>query len=128
MKRIGLAHRDIKPANVLMCQTNRHGPAAKVGDFGMSTFVDVDGQVRGRCGTPGYVAPEIFSAGVHGGYGNKVDIFSAGVTLYVMLCGYEPFYGETDEELVAANKEARVEFTEADWSGISMEARDWSRK
>jgi hypothetical protein len=128
MKRIGLAHRDIKPANVLMCHTARQGPAAKVGDFGMSTFVDVDGQVRGRCGTPGYVAPEIFTAGVHGGYGNKVDIFSAGVTLYVMLCGYEPFYGETDEELVAANKEARVEFTGAEWSGISMEARDMVTK
>jgi serine/threonine protein kinase len=128
MKRIGLAHRDIKPANILMCHTARQGPAAKVGDFGMSTFVDVDGQVRGRCGTPGYVAPEIFTAGVHGGYGNKVDVFSAGVTLYVMLCGYEPFYGETDAELVAANKAARVEFTEADWAGISMEARDMVTK
>jgi serine/threonine protein kinase len=128
MNRIGLAHRDIKPANILMCHTARQGPAAKVGDFGMSTFVDVDGQVRGRCGTPGYVAPEIFTAGVHGGYGNKVDVFSAGVTLYVMLCGYEPFYGETDAELVAANKAARVEFTEADWAGISMEARDMVTK
>jgi serine/threonine protein kinase len=128
MKRIGLAHRDIKPANVLMCHTGRQGPAAKVGDFGMSTFVDVDGQVRGRCGTPGYVAPEIFTAGIHGGYGNKVDVFSAGVTLYVMLCGYEPFYGETDAELVAANKAARVEFTEADWAGISTEARDMVTK
>lgn len=60
--------------------------------------------------------PEIFSAGVHGGYGNKVDVFSAGVTLYVMLCGYEPFYGESDAELVAANKEAKLEFPESDWN------------
>jgi serine/threonine protein kinase len=128
MNRIGLAHRDIKPANVLMCHTGQQGPAAKVGDFGMSTFVDVDGQVRGRCGTPGYVAPEIFTAGVHGGYGNKVDVFSAGVTLYVMLCGYEPFYGETDAELVAANKAAQVEFTEADWDSISFNAQDMVKK
>jgi serine/threonine protein kinase len=128
MKRIGLAHRDIKPANILMCHTARQGPAAKVGDFGMSTFVDVDGQVRGRCGTPGYVAPEIITAGVHGGYSNKVDIFSAGVTLYVMLCGYEPFYGTTNEELIAANKEAHVDFTGPEWSVISEEARDLVRK
>lgn len=56
MNRIGLAHRDIKPANVLMCP-GQHGPSCKVADFGMSTFVGVDGQLRGRCGTPGFVAP-----------------------------------------------------------------------
>jgi len=40
-----------------------------------------------------------------------------------MLCGYEPFYGESDAELVAANKEAKLEFPESDWDrgeGASM--------
>lgn len=115
MNRFGVAHRDIKPANILMCDKAKDGVNVKVADFGMATFVGVDGQLRGRCGTPGYVAPEIFSAGIHGGYGNKVDIFSAGVTLYVMLCGYEPFYGETDAELIDANREAQVEFPDDDW-------------
>lgn len=115
MNRFGVAHRDIKPANILMCDKQKDGVNVKVADFGMATFVGVDGQLRGRCGTPGYVAPEIFSAGIHGGYGNKVDIFSAGVTLYVMLCGYEPFYGETDAELIDANREALVEFPSDDW-------------
>ena len=115
MNRYGVAHRDIKPANVLMCDRNKNGAFVKIADFGMSTFVGVDGMLRGRCGTPGYVAPEIFSAGVHGGYSNKVDVFSAGVTLYVMLCGYEPFYGETDAELIAANRHAAVDFPESDW-------------
>jgi serine/threonine protein kinase len=50
MNRVGLAHRDIKPANVLMCDRKRYGVSVKVGDFGMSTFVGVDGLVRGRCG------------------------------------------------------------------------------
>jgi serine/threonine protein kinase len=140
MTKNGLAHRDVKPANILMCGENRNQkyikgdlngedmlvePArVKVGDFGMATFVGVDGKVRGRCGTPGYVAPEIFNAGIYGGYGNKVDVFSAGVTLYVMLCGYEPFYGETDEQLKVANKAAVVEFPKEDWSGVSAEAID----
>lgn len=53
-----------------------------------------------------------------------MDIFSAGVTLYVMLCGYEPFYGETDEELVEANKAAVVDFPDEDWSNVSAEAKD----
>jgi serine/threonine protein kinase len=127
MNRIGLAHRDIKPANMLMCDKEKHGALVKIGDFGMSTFAGIDGLVRGRCGTPGYVGPEIFSAGIHGGYGNKVDVFSAGVTLYLMLCGYEPFYGETDSELIAANKEAHVEFEGAAWTNVSPEAKDLLR-
>lgn len=68
------------------------------------------------------MAPEIFSAGFHGGYGNKVDVFSAGVTLYVMLCGYEPFYGTSDEELIQANRAADLEFPVEEWSSISKEA------
>ena len=130
MNGIGVAHRDIKPANVLMCQGNVHtsmpmsqAARVKVCDFGMSTFVGVDGQVRGRCGTPGYVAPEIFTSGLHGGYGNKIDVYSAGVTLYVMLCGYEPFYGETDQELVDANQKSDVEFPKEDWKNVSKDAR-----
>lgn len=123
MNRAGLAHRDIKPANCLMCKTENtslnntdaSSCVVKVADFGMATFAGVDGLLRGRCGTPGYVAPEIYRAGLHGGYGNKVDVFSAGVILYVLLCGYEPFYGESDADLVAANKEAKVEFPSSDW-------------
>lgn len=130
MSKIGVAHRDVKPANILMCGEfgdasgggNEGGPRVKVADFGMAAFVGVDGQVRGRCGTPGYVAPEIFTAGIYGGYGNKVDVFSAGVTLYVMLCGYEPFYGETDNELKEANKAATVDFPKDDWGHVSADA------
>jgi serine/threonine protein kinase len=73
-------------------------------------------------------APEIFTAGVHGGYGNKVDVFSAGVTLYVMLCGYEPFYGESDAELIAANRAAVVDFPDDEWKGVSADAKDLVRQ
>jgi len=128
MNRVGVAHRDIKPANLLMCKGEDDRVAVKVGDFGMSTFVGVDGLVRGRCGTPGYAAPEILKGSSGMGYGNQVDVFSAGVTLYVMLCGYEPFYGESEEALIEANKDAIVEFPKNDWSKISREARDLIRK
>ena len=117
MARIGIAHRDIKPANVLMCDREKYGVSVKVTDFGMSGFVGMDGHLRGRCGTPGFVAPEIWTAAVHGGYENKVDVYSAGVTLYILLCGYEPFYGKSDAELIAANRAAIVDYPEEDWSG-----------
>lgn len=63
----------------------------------------------------GYVAPEILLSPVSSGYTNNVDIFSAGVTLYVLLCGYEPFYGECDAELIASNRKASVEYPDEDW-------------
>ena len=115
MDQVGVCHRDIKPANLLMCNDKESGTRIKLADFGMASFVSVDNLVRGRCGTPGFVAPEILLTKVNGGYGNKVDVFSAGVTLYVMLAGYEPFFGESDEELITANRTGKVEFPHADW-------------
>lgn len=129
MDQLGIAHRDIKPANLLMCDENcSSGCKIKMADFGMASFVGVDNLVRGRCGTPGFVAPEILRTAVNSGYGNKVDMFSAGVTLYVMLAGYEPFYGESDAELISANKEAKLDFPQADWQKISVEGRDLIEK
>jgi len=125
LDQVGISHRDIKPANLLMCHDdNDDGTKIKLADYGMASFVGVDNLVRGRCGTPGFVAPEILLTGVNGGYGNKVDMFSAGVTLYVMLAGYEPFYGESDAELINANREAKVDFPHADWHSVSIEGRD----
>jgi len=123
LDQVGIAHRDIKPANLLMCHDNTiNGAKIKIADYGMASFVGVDNLVRGRCGTPGFVAPEILLTGVNGGYGNKVDMFSAGVTLYVMLAGYEPFYGESDEELINANREAKVDFPHTEWrSGNTLD-------
>lgn len=136
LDRVGIAHRDIKPANLLMYHDdNDNGDKnnycavggstrIKLADYGMASFVGVDNLVRGRCGTPGFVAPEILTTRVNGGYSNRSDVFSAGVTLYVMLAGYEPFYGETDAELVEANREARADFPHADWHSVSVEGRD----
>ena len=65
----------------------------KLADFGMAGFVGSDNRLRGRCGTPGYVAPDILKANANESYGLNVDIFSLGVVAYTLLCGYEPFYG-----------------------------------
>ena len=128
MNRIGLAHRDVKPANILMTDLFKDGTSVKLGDFGMSTFAGVDGLVRGRCGTPGYVAPEILTTGTRGGYGNSVDVFSAGVSLYVMLSGYEPFYGSNESELIQSNKVAEITYPKSDWGRVSSQAKDLVEK
>ena len=62
-RHLGIAHRDVKLANILMCVdgiNDVRDVTVKLADYGMGTFVGFDGLVRGRCGTPGYVAPEIF--------------------------------------------------------------------
>jgi hypothetical protein len=50
-----------------------------------------------------YITIMMFS-GKREGYGIGVDMFSIGCVIYTLLCGYEPFFGETDSELIAANK------------------------
>jgi len=124
MQENGVAHRDVKPGNILMANVDRDGVTVKLGDFGMATFVGNDNLVRGRCGTPGYVAPEILSTNKNEGYGNTVDMFSAGVVMYILLCGYEPFYGENEKQLINDNKTAKVEYPKDDWKDISIEGRD----
>jgi calcium/calmodulin-dependent protein kinase I len=115
MQERGIAHRDLKPANILMADMTKHGVVVKLSDFGMADFVGSDNLLRGRCGTPGFVAPEIYEAGVNVGYENHVDMFSAGTILYTLLCGYEPFIADTDEELKTENKRGKVSYPYECW-------------
>jgi calcium/calmodulin-dependent protein kinase I len=98
----------------------------KLADFGMATFEQGSGGLlHGRCGTPGYVAPEILRAKPLEGYPNTVDMFSTGVVAYTLLCGYEPFYGSTERQLIAANKRCEFAFHLPEWGSISAEAKDF---
>jgi calcium/calmodulin-dependent protein kinase I len=73
------------------------------------------------CGTPNYVAPEILY-GV--GYDSKVDCWSLGVILYVMLCGFPPFYDEDEEALYKQIKSGSFEFPSPYWDSVSDVAKD----
>lgn len=124
----GVAHRDVKLSNLALdymrSATGKEFAVIKVADFGMAAFIQKDGMLKGRCGTPGFVAPEILCAGKGEAYPSGVDMFSAGVVAYTMLCGYEPFFGVNDEELIRMNKVVDYEFEEPEWNSISEEAKD----
>ncbi|XP_053209745.1 5'-AMP-activated protein kinase catalytic subunit alpha-2-like [Panonychus citri] len=83
-----VVHRDLKPENLLL-DSNQ---CVKIADFGLSNMM-MDGEfLRTSCGSPNYAAPEVISGKLYAG--PEVDIWSAGVILYALLCGTLPFDDE----------------------------------
>ncbi len=121
---LGIVHRDLKPENLLY--TDRSPQAEiKVADFGLSKFVQAGELLHTACGTPGYVAPEVLMLQ---GYGKSVDLWSIGVIIYILLCGFPPFYADSDSEMFELIKEAEYSFPSPYWDKISDSAKDIVRK
>ena len=90
----GVTHRDIKLENTLI-GGSRPGTLIKICDFGYSKRPEVEqSQCKSIVGTPAYLAPEVLSNKPY--RGTAVDVWSAGVLLYVMLVGAYPFEDPTD--------------------------------
>ncbi|XP_006156737.1 serine/threonine-protein kinase MARK1 [Tupaia chinensis] len=98
-----VVHRDLKPANILLDGIG----AVKLADFGVSTRFTAGQKLDEFCGTIFFMAPEVLSW--QGYDGPAVDIWSFGVTLYMMVTGAIPFWGTTLEKL--RNCVLRGEFT-----------------
>ena len=81
----GIAHRDLKPENLLL-DKRKH---LKIVDFGLSNTYKGSETLKTACGSPCYAAPEMIAGKRYNGI--EVDIWSSGVTLYAMLCGFLPF-------------------------------------
>jgi calcium/calmodulin-dependent protein kinase I len=77
------------------------------------------------CGTPNYVSPEII---IGKGYAEKVDCWSLGVILYVMLCGFPPFYDEDNDKLFEIIKSGNFDFPSPYWDTVSDNAKDLIKK
>lgn len=78
------------------------------------------------CGTPGYMAPEIFKKS---GHGKPVDVWAIGVITYFLLCGYTPFDRESNLEEMQAILVADYSFTPLEyWRGVSLQARQFIKR
>ncbi|XP_024969025.1 phosphoenolpyruvate carboxylase kinase 2-like [Cynara cardunculus var. scolymus] len=121
--RLGIAHRDIKPDNVLFDSTGK----LKLADFGSAECFGMNesGMMTGVVGTPYYVAPEVLLGRE---YNEKVDVWSAGVILYILLAGCPPFYGETPVETFQAVLRGNLRFPPRIFMSVSPEAKDLLRK
>ena len=118
-----IAHRDLKPENLLMSNTSSEA-SIKVIDFGSSHSFIEDEIMTARVGTPYYIAPEILRYE----YTEKCDIWSAGVIMYVLLCGFPPFGGNTDKEILHRVSIGKYSFPSPEWDQISFEAKDLIEK
>ncbi|XP_020279716.1 serine/threonine-protein kinase GG21441 isoform X2 [Pseudomyrmex gracilis] len=115
-----IVHRDVKPENLLVEMDGSHIRCLKLGDFGLAQVVREP--LYTVCGTPTYVAPEILA---ETGYGLKIDVWAAGVILYILLCGFPPFVSleNEQEELFERILSGQYEFTWPYWENISDSAK-----
>lgn len=117
----GVVHRDIKPENLLFDSRG----SLKLADFGSAVLSPGGKTIEGIVGTPYYVAPEVLMGRM---YDEKVDLWSAGVIMYLLLSGIPPFYGESAEEIFEAVKRGNVRFPLKLFRSISSAAKDLIRK
>lgn len=106
-----ITHRDLKPENLLF--EDESAKKLKLCDFGLAEKF-VDGKLMfDIVGSPTYMAPEIME---NKGYDKSVDMYSIGVIMYILLCGYPPF--EPEEGII------ELEFPSPEWDNISQSVKD----
>jgi len=113
----GIAHRDLKPENILYA-SNDEDSEVKVADFGLADILPKNKLLQTPCGTPEYVAPEILHKQP---YSTQVDMWGLGIIAYILLCGYPPFEGDTQEELYRAIRGCKAAYTGKEWDFVSAE-------
>lgn len=109
-----IMHRDLKPENIILKNKGElEDNVIKIVDFGLSSFYNVEEYLFKRCGTPGYVAPEIINSSSKENikFTPKVDVFSAGIIFYILLMGKSPFKGKSFQEILDQNKKCEIDFT-----------------
>jgi len=123
---LNIVHRDLKPENILYADEARQ--VVKLMDFGLAKLLDSeDTMLKTRCGTLHYVAPEVLSSKAKDGYSAKCDVWSVGVILYVLLCGYLPFFHEDRTYTAKLIRRGKFIFDPEEWDVVSDNAKDLIR-
>lgn len=147
----GIAHRDLKPENIL-CHSETQLCPVKICDFDLGSGVIFSNssspvstpELLTPVGSAEFMAPELVDAlkGEATSYDKRCDLWSLGVIVYILLCGYPPFYGccgsdcgwergefceSCQDQLFVSIQDGLYDFPEREWSGVSDEAKDLIR-
>ncbi|OWM82605.1 calcium-dependent protein kinase 26-like [Punica granatum] len=120
---LGVIHRDLKPENLLFVDEKEDSPLKAI-DFGLSVFFKPGDVFTDVMGSSFYVAPEILQKR----YGPEADVWSAGVIIYILLCGVPPFWAENEQEIFEEILHGGLDFSSDPWPNISESAKDLVRK
>ncbi|KAM6944524.1 serine/threonine-protein kinase Chk2 isoform 2-T3 [Lycodopsis pacificus] len=123
----GIIHRDLKPENILLSSQD-DVCLIKVTDFNQSRILEETLLMRTLCGTPSYLAPEVFTQASTTGYSLAVDAWSLGVLLFVCLCGYPPFHENFGRSITEQIIDGEFTMVPSKWRHISDQAKDVVRK
>ena len=116
-----IVHRDLKPENIMLLQKPQNGNYhIKLIDFGTAKTFKPGKKMSKFIGTSYYIAPEVLKES----YDQKCDVWSCGVIMYILLCGYPPFNGNTNNDIYNAIKNNLPYFHGEDWKEITPEAID----
>ncbi|CAG2178645.1 unnamed protein product [Oppiella nova] len=119
-----IAHRDVKPENLLYTRGDSLG-VLKLTDFGFAKETSNTLSLQTPCYTPYYVAPEVLGPEK---YDKSCDLWSLGVIMYILLCGYPPFYSNHGLAISPGMKKriraGQYDFPDPEWRHVSRDAKD----
>ena len=116
-----IVHRDLKPENIMLTQKPKNGNYhIKLIDFGTAKIFKPGKKMNKFIGTSYYIAPEVLKER----YDEKCDVWSCGVILFILLCGYPPFNGNTNVDIFHAIQNQNPIFGGEEWEDITQEAKD----
>ena len=116
-----IVHRDLKPENIMLTQKPKNANyQIKLIDFGTAKIFKPGKKMNKFIGTSYYIAPEVLKER----YDEKCDVWSCGVILFILLCGYPPFNGNTNVDIFHAIQNQNPIFGGEEWEDITPEAKD----
>jgi serine/threonine protein kinase len=125
-----IVHRDLKPENLLLSSGDEDA-IIKIADFCLAKRTKGE-KCYENCGTMMYLAPEMIKNARNitkneytEGYGHKVDVWATGIILYIMLCGFPPFYDEDNTTMFDDIVNLEVNFPSPEWDEISPQAKEF---
>ncbi|EAN34221.1 Protein kinase domain protein [Theileria parva strain Muguga] len=113
-----IVHRDLKPENLLLEKPGSLD-RIKIVDFGLSAHFG-NHVLKERLGTVYYIAPEVLNRNYH----EKCDVWSCGIILYILLCGYPPFTSPNDSDIIRMIIAGKYTFPDKEWRDVSEDAKN----